>query len=80
VAPHLALDRSVVLAGDQVVTVEVGSNRPAVLVIDGREVGRLSPGADITCRAASRPLRLVSVDQRGLAGLLRSALALDQGP
>ena len=54
VAPHLSFDRSLVLSAEQVVTVRVGPARPAVLVIDGREVGQLSPGAVITCRAAAR--------------------------
>ncbi|MGH9083739.1 MAG: NAD(+)/NADH kinase, partial [Acidimicrobiales bacterium] len=42
VAPHLSIDRSLVLREDQVVTVRVLPGRPAVLVIDGREVGRLA--------------------------------------
>ena len=46
VAPHFALDRSLVLAEDQEVTVEVAPDRTGVLVIDGLEVGRLQPGAD----------------------------------
>lgn len=77
VAPHLSLDRSLVLSAEQVVSVRVGPARPAVLVVDGREVGRLSPGAEITCRAASRPVKLVTFGDRGLASLLRAALALD---
>jgi NAD+ kinase len=77
VAPHLSLDRSLVLAAEQVVTVRVGPARPAVLVVDGREVGRLSPGTEITCRAAPHGVKIVTFADRGLAGVLRAALALD---
>jgi len=78
VAPHLSIDRSLVLDAAQVVTVHVRESRPAVLVIDGREVGRLEPGAEITCRVAPEPVRLVSFGERGFAGLLRAALAIDR--
>ena len=48
--------------------------RPAVLVVDGREVGRLSPGAEVDLpagpRAGADGRRSVS---RGFAGLLRPA-------
>lgn len=75
VAPHLSIDRSLVLHPDQVVTVSVLGGRPAVLVVDGREVGRLHTAAEVTCRVAPEPLRVVSLGERGFAGMLRSTLA-----
>jgi NAD+ kinase len=75
VAPHLSIDRSLVLHPDQVLTVGVGEGRPAVLVIDGREIGELCPGAEVACGVAATPMRLVSLGERGFAGLLRSTLA-----
>ncbi|MGP8060578.1 MAG: NAD(+)/NADH kinase [Acidimicrobiales bacterium] len=75
VAPHLSIDRSLVLHPDQVVTVAVGKARPAVLVIDGREIGELCPGAEVVCQVAPTPLRVVTLGERGFAGLLRSTLA-----
>lgn len=75
VAPHLSIDRSLVLHPDQVVTVAVGKTRPAVLVIDGREIGELCPGAEVVCQVAPTPLRVVTLGERGFAGLLRSTLA-----
>ncbi|HEX3946454.1 MAG TPA: NAD(+)/NADH kinase [Acidimicrobiales bacterium] len=75
VAPHLSIDRSLVLQPDQVVTVGVLGGRPAVLVVDGREVGRLSPGAEVVCRVAPDPIRFVTLGERGFAGLLRQTLA-----
>jgi NAD+ kinase len=78
VAPHLSLDRSLVLHPDQVVTVQIVDGRPAALVIDGQEVGRLVPGDGITCKVAGRPIQMVTTGDRGFGGLLRAALALDR--
>jgi len=77
IAPHLSIDRSLVLDAGQTVTVNVSGGRPAVLVVDGRDVGRLSPGAQVTCRIATEPVRVLSLGERGFAGDLRSALAID---
>jgi NAD+ kinase len=76
VAPHLAIERSLVLRADQVATIQVLPGRPAVLVVDGREVGRLAPGALVSCRVAPEPLKVVAPAQRGFAALLRHALTL----
>jgi NAD+ kinase len=74
VAPHLAIDRSLVLRADQEATVRVLPPRPAVLVVDGREAGRLSPGAEVACRVAPGWLRVVCATERSFAGRLRHAL------
>jgi NAD+ kinase len=74
VAPHLAIDRSVVLRSDQTVAVGVRPGRPAVLVIDGREAGRIAPGAEVICRMAPSQLAVVSPANRGFAAPLRTAL------
>ena len=44
VAPHLSLDRSLVLEEHQEVRIEVVPDRAGALVIDGADVGRLAPG------------------------------------
>lgn len=74
IAPHFAIERSLVLRSDQVAAVRVLPERPAVLVIDGREVGRLAPGATVTCRAAPGTVRVVCPGRRGFARTLRAAL------
>jgi NAD+ kinase len=79
VAAHLSFDRSIVLRADQVVTVGVAGGRPAVLVVDGREVGRLGPGTRVSCRVAPEPLRMVSFGERGFAELLRRAVGREEG-
>lgn len=75
VAPHFSIDRSVVLNAEQSVTIGVTAARPAVMVVDGREVGRLDPGAEVRCQIASSPLRLITVGDRRLGTLLRRILS-----
>lgn len=81
VAPHLSIDRSLVLHPDQKVSVVVGGHRPAMAVVDGRQVGRLQPGSQIDCSVAPRPVRTVSLqpDRSGFAGRLRSTLSFQSG-
>ncbi len=74
VAPHLAIDRSLVLRADQEASVRVLPPRPAVLVVDGRESGRLAPGAEVVCRVAPGWLQVVSPRTHGFAAPLRRAL------
>ncbi|HVA07374.1 MAG TPA: NAD(+)/NADH kinase [Acidimicrobiales bacterium] len=78
VAPHFTLDRSLVLTDEQSVTVEIAPDRAAALVIDGQEIGRLQPGAVITCRVAHRPVRVVRHDPLGFGGMLRFRLLADR--
>ena len=75
VAPHLTLDRSLVLHADQVVRVEVTDGPPAVLVVDGNEAARLEPGTLLTCRVAAKPVCIVSPGGPGFASLLAASLA-----
>jgi len=78
VAPHLSLDRSLVLTDEQRVTVRVADDRAGALVIDGQEVGRLEPGATVTCRVAKRPVRVIRNDPQGFGGTLRARLLADR--
>jgi NAD+ kinase len=80
VAPHFSLDRSLVLADDQCVAVEVAPDRSGVLVIDGQEVGRLQPGAVINCRVAQRPARVVRNEPHTFGTILRFRLLADREP
>ena len=80
VAPHFSLDRSLVLAEDQYVAVEVAPDRSGVLVIDGQEIGRLQPGAVITCRVAQHPVRVVRNEPHTFGTILRFRLLADREP
>jgi NAD+ kinase len=77
VAPHLTIDRSLVLQPDQDLSVTIMDGPPAVLVVDGSECARLASGATLTCRVAPRPVRMVSLGERGFAEVLASTLARD---
>jgi NAD+ kinase len=78
VAPHFSLDRSLVLTDRQVVQIEVAPDRPGALVIDGQDVGRLHPGATVTCTVAPHPVRVVRHDPRTFGGILRFRLLADR--
>ncbi len=80
VAPHFSLDRSLVLTDEQTVRVEVVPDRAGALVIDGQEVGRLQPGATVTCTVAARPVRVVRNEPQTFGGILRFRLLADRSP
>jgi NAD+ kinase len=80
VAPHFSLDRSLVLTEDQCVAVEVAPDRNGVLVIDGQEIGRLQPGAVITCRVTKHPVRVVRNEPHTFGTILRFRLLADREP
>ena len=80
VAPHFSLDRSLVLTEDQCVAVEVAPDRNGVLVIDGQEIGRLQPGAIITCRVTQHPVRVVRNEPHSFGTILRFRLLADREP
>jgi NAD+ kinase len=78
VAPHFSLDRSLVLDDRQVVEVHVVQERPAALVVDGQDAGRLAPGSLVTCRVAERPIKFVRAAERGFASGLGQTLLPDR--
>jgi NAD+ kinase len=78
VAPHLSLDRSLVLTDTQRVTVTIAADRAAALVIDGQEIGRLNRGSTVTCRVPERPVRVVRNEPHGFGALLRFRLLADR--
>jgi NAD+ kinase len=78
VAPHLSLDRSLVLTDTQRVTVTIAADRATALVIDGQEIGRLNRGSTVTCRVPERPVRVVRNDPHGFGALLRFRLLADR--
>jgi NAD+ kinase len=79
VAPHFSLDRSLVLTDEQEVCVKVAPDRVGALVIDGLDVGRLQPGATVTCVVAERSVRVVRNEPQTFGGILRFRLLADRG-
>jgi NAD+ kinase len=72
VAPHLAVDRSVVVGGPSRIEITVTGGRRAVAVIDGVKVADLAPGATVSCALDPRPLKMVAAGSADYVGRLRS--------
>ena len=62
IAPHMVFDRPLVLAPEQVVTLEVVGEEAGVLSADGRESVELPVGSRVRIARAPRPARLVRRD------------------
>ena len=72
VSPHMAFDRSLVLDPTETVKVTVTDTRPALLVVDGRQVAGLRHGDSVTCSAAPTPARFVTFGDRDFYGILKT--------
>jgi len=70
VAPHSLFDRSLVLAADEAITVAPFDGRSADLVVDGRSVGQVDPGARLEVSAGGLDARLVTFHERHFEGIL----------
>ncbi len=75
VSPHMAFDRSLVFRAEQSVRLEV-LDRPALLIVDGRELGRLGPGSAIQCEAAREVARFVTLGAGDFYGVLKAKFGL----
>ena len=81
VAPHMAFNRSVVTAPDEIVGLRVlERSGPAAVSIDGQLRGVLAPGDWIGVYAASRRLRAVRLEQMDFYGRLRERMNLTDAP
>lgn len=76
VAAHMLFDRSLVLDGNEVVSVRVLDGRAAALFVDGRPCGPLAEGAVVTMRRHVSPARLITFTPREFHQLLRTKFGL----
>jgi NAD+ kinase len=76
VAPHMLFDRTLVLDPEETVELEVLEGRPAILVVDGRNLGTLAPGDRVVCRAAKHDARFVTFDGRDFHQILKAKFKL----
>jgi len=76
VSPHMLFDRSLVLADSEELGFVVCAEQEVVLTLDGRELGRLSSGDEVSCVAAAEPLRLASLRARDFHQVLKAKFAL----
>ena len=71
VSAHISFARSLVVAAADWVRVEV-TDRPAALVLDGREVATLGKGDAIVCTEAPGSARFVALGDRDFFGILKT--------
>jgi len=71
VSAHMSFDRSLVVDAADSVRIEV-TDRPAMLVIDGREMGLLGRGDAIICTEAPGSARFLALGARDFYGILKS--------
>jgi NAD+ kinase len=71
VSAHISFARSLVVDAADAVRVEV-TDRPAALVLDGREVTRLDKGDAIVCTEAPGSARFVALGGRDFFGILKT--------
>jgi NAD+ kinase len=76
VSPHMLFDRSLVLAPDARVRIEVVGDRPATLSVDGHNLGTLHRGDAITCTAAAGSARFVTFGPRNFLRILKTKFGL----
>jgi NAD+ kinase len=77
VSPHMLFDRSLVLADrEELGFVVCGERGNVVLTVDGRELGELAAGDEVTVRAATEPLRLASLRPRDFHQVLKAKFDL----
>ncbi|MEX2253806.1 MAG: NAD(+)/NADH kinase [Acidimicrobiia bacterium] len=76
VSPHMLFDRALVLGPDEELRFTVTDGRHVVLTLDGRELGSLAPGDEVTCSGASKPARIVTFGPRDFHQLLKAKFGL----
>src|SRR4051794_24340294 len=76
VSAHMLFDRSLVLDVSETVRIELTDDRPAMLTIDGRELGMLTSGDAITCEAGPHPVRFVTFEPRDFYNIIKTKFGL----
>src|SRR3954462_13203733 len=76
VSAHMLFDRSLVLDESESVRIELIDDRPAVLTVDGRELGTLQRGDAITCSTAPFNARFVTFEQRDFFRIVKTKFGL----
>jgi len=76
VSPHMLFDRALVLGPDEELRFTVTDARHVVLTIDGRDLGPLAPGDEVTCTGGPKPARIVTFGPRDFHQLLKAKFGL----
>jgi NAD+ kinase len=76
VSPHMLFDRSMVLAPEATVRLEVQGHRPAIVSTDGQQLAELTDGEGLECTAASIPAKLVRFGGNNFHRILKAKFGL----
>jgi NAD+ kinase len=76
VSPHMAFDRTLVLAAGDEVRIEVLDYRPASLSVDGRELGLVQPGQAVVAALAPQTARFATLGRRDFYAILKTKFGL----
>jgi NAD+ kinase len=76
VSPHMLFDRSMVVAPEVEIRLEVLGHRPATLSVDGRNIGELHAGDSVVCTASETVARLVTFAPRDFHRILKTKFGL----
>jgi NAD+ kinase len=76
VSPHMLFDRSMVLAPEAAVRLELTGHRPATVSADGRHLAELIDGQAVECTAASVPAKLVRFGGNNFHRILKAKFGL----
>lgn len=74
VAPHLTVDRSLIVGGNQIIDLQISGERPAICVVDGVGVASLEHGHKVQIRRHERRLKVASASATPSVSRLRAGL------
>ena len=77
VSPHMLFDRSMVVAADSTLQLEVRDDRGALLSVDGRRIAHLREHDVVACTASPHPARLVTFGSRRFHQVLKAKFGLN---
>ena len=77
VSPHMLFDRSLVVAADARLRLDVHDDRGALLSVDGRRIAELVEADVVVCTASPHPARLVTFGARRFHQVLKTKFGLN---
>ncbi len=75
VSPHMLFDRTLVLDDNEELELQV-MDRPALLTIDGRELGEIEVGTVVRCTCGPAPVRMITLVPRDFHQILKAKFGL----
>jgi NAD+ kinase len=76
VSPHMLFDRTLLLGPEEELSFDVAAGSVVALTIDGRHLGELTAGDEVTCRTAQTPARMVTLAPRDFHQILKAKFSL----